>query len=174
MTCSDPQCGTSDAGCPEISSSSRPLGSLGPLGCETRLPADEMSTEEIRGDPLDRINCQTLSGAISNPPAWLNTPPECRRVHETRILCVYIRLWRNSKGILCELHESFYIPYLLSLPSGQIYPPMVKNAPANAGDRRDMGSVSVSGRSPRVGATLAIHSSVLAWETPWTEEPGGV
>ena len=45
----------------------------------------------------------------------------------------------------------------------------VKKPPANAGDP---GSIPGSGRSPREG--MATHSSILAWETPWTEEPGGL
>ena len=44
--------------------------------------------------------------------------------------------------------------------------------PANAGDERDGGSIPVWERSPGVGN--ATHSSVLAWKTPWTEEPGSL
>ena len=43
---------------------------------------------------------------------------------------------------------------------------MAKNLPANAGATGDAGSIPGSG--------TANHSSVLAWETPWTEEPGGL
>ena len=46
---------------------------------------------------------------------------------------------------------------------------MVKNLPANAGD---MGSIPGSGRS--LEKEMATHSSILAWEIPWTEEPGGL
>ena len=42
---------------------------------------------------------------------------------------------------------------------------MVKNPPANAGD---VGLIPGSRRS------RATHSSILAWEIPWTEEPGGL
>ena len=38
----------------------------------------------------------------------------------------------------------------------------------NAGD---LGSIPGSGRS---GEVMAPHSSALAWEIPWTEEPGGL
>ena len=34
----------------------------------------------------------------------------------------------------------------------------------------DLGLIPGSGRSPREG--IATHSSILAWEIPWTEEPG--
>ena len=43
---------------------------------------------------------------------------------------------------------------------------MVKNLPANA---RDMGSL---GQEDPLEKEIAAHSSVLAWEIPWTEEPG--
>ena len=44
-----------------------------------------------------------------------------------------------------------------------------KNLPANAGD---MGLISGSGRS--LEKEMVTHSSILAWEIPWTEEPGGL
>ena len=48
----------------------------------------------------------------------------------------------------------------------------VKNLLADSGDPGDPDSIPESGRSPREG--MATHSSILAWETPWTEEPGGL
>ena len=50
----------------------------------------------------------------------------------------------------------------LRLPAGSV----VKNLPASAGDK---GLIPRSGKS---GEGMATHSSVLAWEIPWTEEPG--
>jgi len=47
---------------------------------------------------------------------------------------------------------------------------VVKNPPANAGDARDVGSIPGSGRFS--GEEIATHSSILASEIPWTEEPG--
>ena len=41
---------------------------------------------------------------------------------------------------------------------------MVKNPPASAGDTRDMGSVSGSGRLP--GVETAIHSNIFALGNP--------
>ena len=46
-------------------------------------------------------------------------------------------------------------------PGGSV----VKNPPAKAGG---VGSIPGSGRSLQKG--LAAHSSILAWEIPWTEE----
>ena len=47
---------------------------------------------------------------------------------------------------------------------------MVENPPANA-DVKDVGSIPGLGRSSEEG--LATHCSILAWEIPWTEKPGG-
>ena len=46
---------------------------------------------------------------------------------------------------------------------------MVKNLSASTGDA---GSILGSGRSPE--KEMATHCSILAWEIPWTEEPGGL
>ena len=44
---------------------------------------------------------------------------------------------------------------------------VVKNLPANAGD---VGSIPGSG----IEQEMATDFSILAWEIPWTEEPGGL
>jgi len=44
--------------------------------------------------------------------------------------------------------------------------------PASAGDRRDGSPIPGSGRS--LEEEMSTHSSILAWEIPWTEEPGGL
>ena len=41
---------------------------------------------------------------------------------------------------------------------------------ANAVDTRDGGSIQ--GWEDPLKKEMATHSSILAWETPWTEEPG--
>ena len=46
---------------------------------------------------------------------------------------------------------------------------MGKNPPANA---EDVGSIPGSGRA--LGEDMATHFSILAWEIPWTAEPGGL
>jgi len=48
-----------------------------------------------------------------------------------------------------------------SFPGGSV----VKNPPANAGDMS---------REDPLGKETATHSSILAWEIPSTEEPGGL
>ena len=47
---------------------------------------------------------------------------------------------------------------------------LVKSPPANAGDVRNTGSIPGLGFDP-LKEGMAIHSSILAWRIPWTEEP---
>ena len=47
---------------------------------------------------------------------------------------------------------------------------VVKNPSANAGDIRDLGSIPGSEDPLKEG--LATNSSILAWRSPWTKEPG--
>ena len=47
---------------------------------------------------------------------------------------------------------------------------VVKNLPANAGDKRNA-SLILDQEDP-LKKGMATHSSILAWRTPWTEEPG--
>ena len=49
---------------------------------------------------------------------------------------------------------------------------MVKNLPASAADAGDMGSIL--GQVNPLEEAMATHSSILAWEIPRTEEPGGL
>ena len=49
---------------------------------------------------------------------------------------------------------------------------MVKNLPANSGDTGDIGLIPGLGRS--VGDRSGNPFCLLAWEIPWTEEPGGL
>ena len=48
---------------------------------------------------------------------------------------------------------------------------MVKNVPANAGDAMQIPSLGWKGP---LEEKMAMHSSILAWRIPWTEEPGGL
>ena len=49
---------------------------------------------------------------------------------------------------------------------------MVKNLPANAGDAGD--AVSILGQEDPLEEEMATSSSILAWEIPRIEEPGGL
>ena len=53
----------------------------------------------------------------------------------------------------------------MGFPGGSV----VKNPPANSGD---VDLIPGFRRSPE--KEMATHSSLLAWEIPWTEEPGGL
>ena len=46
----------------------------------------------------------------------------------------------------------------------------MKNPPANAGDAGDTGLIP--GSEDPLEEEMAVHSSILAWRIPWTEEPG--
>ena len=46
---------------------------------------------------------------------------------------------------------------------------MVENSPGSTGD---VGSIS--GLERPLEKEMAIHSSILAWEIPWMEEPSGL
>ena len=46
----------------------------------------------------------------------------------------------------------------------------VNNLHANARDIRDMGLITGLGNS--LEEVMAVHSSILAWRIPWTNEPG--
>ena len=47
---------------------------------------------------------------------------------------------------------------------------VVKNPPANAGEMQ----VPIPGSGRPLEKEIAPHSSIPAWEIPWTEEPGGL
>ena len=49
---------------------------------------------------------------------------------------------------------------------------VVENLPANAEDKRDMSSGRSLDQEDPLEEKMAIHSTVLAWNIPWTEEPG--
>ena len=49
---------------------------------------------------------------------------------------------------------------------------MVKISPANAGDIETR--VQSLGQEDPLEEVLVTHSSIPAWEIPWTEEPGGL
>ena len=51
---------------------------------------------------------------------------------------------------------------------------VVKNLPANARYVRDLTRVQALGQEDPLEKGMAIHSSILAWRTPWMEEPDGL
>ena len=57
---------------------------------------------------------------------------------------------------------------LLGFPGGSL----VKNPPAT--QEMQEWWVQSLGREDPLEKEMATHSSILAWESPWTEEPGGL
>ena len=52
---------------------------------------------------------------------------------------------------------------------------MVKNPPANAGDKKEVRNMGRSlSREDPLEEGMATHSSILAWRIPWTEDPAGL
>ena len=60
------------------------------------------------------------------------------------------------------------VRYIQDFPGGAV----VKNLPANAGEARDAGPIP-TWKDP-MEQKMATPSSILTWEIPWTEEPGGL
>ena len=67
---------------------------------------------------------------------------------------------------MMEMSVSFV--YIQGFPEGSV----VKNLPANAGDAGDVGLIQ-GGEDP-LEEEMTSHSSIIAWEISWIEEPGGV
>ena len=51
---------------------------------------------------------------------------------------------------------------------------MVKNPPASARNARDAGFDPCLRQENPPEEEMETHSSITAWEIPWTEEPGGL
>ena len=66
---------------------------------------------------------------------------------------------------MCEhdIYSTGYDGISEDQPCGSV----VENLPANAGD-----AGSVPGEDNPLEKEMAIHSNILAWKIPWTEEPG--
>ena len=65
--------------------------------------------------------------------------------------------------VLAVMNEFSFYKHLFDFPGGS----NSRESTCNAGD---LGLIPALGRSP--GGGNATHSSILAWEIPWTEEPG--
>jgi len=51
---------------------------------------------------------------------------------------------------------------------------VVKNFPTNSGDSQRLKKIRPLGWEDPLEEEMAAHSNILAWEIPWTEEPGGL
>ena len=50
----------------------------------------------------------------------------------------------------------------------------VENLPANAGDKRDVGSGRSLDQEDPLEEGMETHSNILVWRIPWAEKPGGL
>ena len=48
----------------------------------------------------------------------------------------------------------------------------VENLPANAGDKRDVGSGRSLDQEDPLEEGMETHSNILVWRIPWAEKPG--
>ena len=77
-----------------------------------------------------------------------------------------------------RLHFHFHFNLTHGFPGGSL----VKNQPANARDAEKATSIQggtlqvelLQGLEDPLEKEMATPSNILAWETPWTEEPGGL
>ena len=74
---------------------------------------------------------------------------------------------KQRYGIRKEMN---LISTLASFPWGFPGGSVVRKPPANAEDAGDKGSIP--GSDDALEEEMATHSRILAWEIPWTEEPG--
>ena len=61
----------------------------------------------------------------------------------------------------------FVISFLLTLGWASLVAQAIKNLPA-------MQETQVGFQEDLLEKAMATHSSILAWRSPWTEEPGGL
>ena len=93
-------------------------------------------------------------------PSWLDLSPF------TDLLPVVIFSVTPSQTTLL-LYPLFYIPALMFFIELSLMAQMVKNPPAGQETW-----IQSPGRKDALEKEMATHSSILAWEIPWTEEPG--
>ena len=79
---------------------------------------------------------------------------------------VPIRLLPLTRSILGQLFRHSKLQ--LGFPGDTV----VKNPTVNAEEAGDVGSIL--GQEDPLKKEMATHSRILAWEIPWTEEPGGL
>ena len=100
------------------------------------------------------------------------------KVCNSTVFSIYTELGNHQHNLVFEDYHTetpFQFPFPLSSPPPSFLPPtsprqsVLYFKSANAGDIGDLGSNLGSGRS---GGGMATHSSILAWEILWTEEPG--
>ena len=134
------------------------------------------------------VSDSLLASSDSNPRSSLTyrhiTPVSALSSYSFSSGCFCVFTWPSCKGPVigfraCPLFQDDLIltnyickrPYLLIRSQSQCWASlvaqMVKNSPAMQETR-----VWSLGREDPLEKRMATHSSILAWEIPWTEEPG--
>ena len=103
------------------------------------------------------LHLSASASPVQGSPPWLGQALHCNLSRP-----VYLSFVAFVSVVV--LHLLVYLQ-TAGFPGGSV----VKNPPDDAGD---LDSTPGLGRSP--GEGNATHSSILAWEIPWTEEPGGL
>ena len=137
------------------------------LGWEsfTVMASALVSSHQAPSTPHCRAGCRAgCSAAHRAPPAGPHPSP-LRPATRTPAQCWSVRPRHALPRRLGTEHRP------MSTQASQAML-VVKNLPASARDARGVGSIPGSGRS--LEGVMAIPSSILAWRTPLTEEPGGL
>ena len=121
------------------------------------------------------------------PWSWPSQAPELWEMNYSH--SVYNILWYQPEWAMTDIkklivirikpitHITFHLFLYISLKSMRLmifiwdiwWISLVKNLPANAGDM-----VQSLGWEDPLEKKMTTHSSILAWEIPWTEEPRGL
>ena len=110
---------------------------------------------------IDKTKVRKKSSLTTKVHKWVSRTWYCKNIHSYSIEIEEVIDSLTWKYLL-------YLYYLgMDFPSGS----MVKNQPVKEGYT---GSYPGLGRSPEEWNGNPTHSSILAWEIPWREDPGGL
>ena len=76
-------------------------------------------------------------------------------------------LWSGFQGVFLFFLYNFFLSLFLDHVGASLMAQVVKNPPA-------VQETSSLGQEETLEKEMTMHSSILGWEIPWTEEPGGL
>ena len=76
-------------------------------------------------------------------------------------------LWSGFHGVFLFFLYNFFLSLFLDHVGASLMAQVVKNPPA-------VQETSSLGQEETLEKEMTMHSSILGWEIPWTEEPGGL
>ena len=88
-------------------------------------------------------------------------------IRHTYMMCIILLIGCTLNG---NYQTAYFILWFYSTIRASQVALVVKNTPVNEGDLRDVGLVP--GWEDALQESMVIHSSILVWRIPWTEEPG--